>query len=61
MISDKNTITFIFFKILYLSINERERQRQRQRHRPREKQAPHQEPEVGLHPGWRIALGQRRH
>ena len=32
-------------------VTERERERERQRHRPREKQAPCQEPYVGLDPG----------
>ena len=41
-----------FFKIyLFMIERERERERERQRHRRREKQAPCQEPDVGLDPG----------
>ena len=45
----------LFFKIIYLFINERhthrERERERQRHRQREKQASCRELDVGLDPG----------
>ena len=40
---------------------ERERERERQKIRPREKQAPHQEPKMGLDPRlWDHTLSQRQ-
>ena len=53
MVSDR----FFHYKILFLKniylfiIYDRHRERERQRHRRREKQAPCQEPDVGLDPG----------
>ena len=55
-------IYIIFVKdFIYLFMIDVERERERRRHRQREKQAPCQEPDVGLDPGLQNhALGQRQ-